>query len=100
MLCDVQAAVQAYIAAYPWALDQDAVEALRGADDLVVESFLQVTDGHVVHWANPIGGISRWSACSRATRGLVDRLEYCRQVHKDTVRFPQGLAPRVLWLLV
>ena len=100
MLCDLQVAVQAYIAEYPWALDQDAVKALRGADDLVVDSFLQVTDGHVVHWAKHGGGISQRSACSRATRGLVDRLEYCRQVHKDTVQFPKGLVPGVLWLLV
>ena len=100
VLCALQAAVQAYIAEHDWAFDQDAIKALRGADDLVVESFLQVTEGHVVRWANYGPGITERSACSRATRGLVDRLEYCRQVYKDTVQFPQGLVPCVLWSLV
>ena len=86
--------MQAYIAAHPWALDEEAIAALRGADNLVIESFLQVTEGHVVRWANYDRVLDR-RACSRATVGLISRLEHVRQLNKGVVRFPRGLVPFV-----
>ena len=93
----LQAAVTAYVERHPWALDSAAVAALRGADDLVQESFLLSHEGaHVIRWArykNSDAPMTQMRACSQAAQGLLSRLEHVRQVNKGRIRYPQGLVP-------
>ena len=67
--------------------DAQAVQLLRGSDDLVIECvFLQSS-----------GAPSRWYTYthSQLLEGLLHNLERTRQLHHCDIRFPRGLVPYV-----
>ena len=105
----LHAALVAYTSGrYSGLFDDRAKDALFGAHDLVIESFLLAHQGrHVGRWASGIAGgrkggskgkgkLDPRSACSQGTMGLLKCLEYFRQQNADSILAPRGLVPPFL----
>ena len=89
---------------YSRLFDRESKDALFGAHDLVVESFLQSYGGrHVQFWANGAasfgkgkgrkGVLDARGACSNATVGLLARLEFFREQNFGSISTPRWLVP-------
>ena len=87
VLAGSQECVDEYVLEAGDLFDAQAVQLLRGSDDLVIECvFLQSS-----------GAPSRWYTYthSQMLEGLLHNLERTRQLHHCDIRFPRGLVPYV-----